>query len=42
MNKSKKMPDYEGAFNYLLDYWDYFPEEERTEIDKELKKRYGV
>lgn len=41
-NKKIKNPDYEGAFNYLLDYWDYFPEEEQAKISKELEKRFGV
>lgn len=39
---NNKKPDYEGAFNYLLDYWDYFPEDERNKISKELEKRFGV
>ena len=31
-------PDYKAAFNILMDYWDYIPEEERYQVDKRLKK----
>jgi hypothetical protein len=30
-------PDYEKAFNILMEYWDCLPEEEREEIDERLK-----
>jgi hypothetical protein len=30
--------NYEKAYNILMDYWDYIPEEERTEVDKRLRK----
>jgi hypothetical protein len=35
--KTKK-PNYEKAYNILMDYWDCIPEEEQEEVDKRLKK----
>ena len=32
-----KQPDFRKAYNVLMDYWDYFPEDARPEIDKRLK-----
>jgi len=29
-------PDYQEAYNVLMDYWDYIPEEERVEVSKRL------
>ena len=29
-------PDYKEAYNILMDYWDYIPEEERAEVSKKL------
>jgi len=29
--------DYKAAFNILMDYWDYIPEEERHIVDQKLK-----
>ena len=29
--------DYKAAFNILMDYWDFIPEEERTSVDNKLK-----
>ena len=34
MNK----PDYKKAYNILMDYWDYIPEDIRPEVDKKLKE----
>ena len=31
------MEDYKAAFNILMDYWDYIPEEERHIVDQKLK-----
>ena len=31
-------PDYKAAFNILMDYWDYLPEEELINIDARLNK----
>tara|TARA_R100001530_G_C4239441_1_gene134925 strand:- start:403 stop:588 length:186 start_codon:yes stop_codon:yes gene_type:complete len=31
-------PDYEAAFNILMEYWDFLPEEEHTIIDEKLNK----
>jgi len=31
-------PDYEKGFNILMDWFNYIPEEDRIEVDKELKK----
>ena len=30
-------PDFKAAYNILMDYWDYIPEEERTSVDKRLR-----
>ena len=29
--------DYKAAYNILMDYWDYIPEEERKSVDKKLR-----
>ena len=41
--RKKKMLDdelhkYQTAFDILMGYWDYFPENMRPEIDKKLKE----
>ena len=28
--------DWKAAFNILMDYWDYIPEEDRKSVDKKL------
>jgi len=33
-----KTPDYEKAYNLLIDFWDYIPEEDREEVHKALKE----
>jgi len=42
MKKTKKenngKPDYEKAYNILMDYWDSLPDEEKPEIDRQLKE----
>ena len=30
-------PDYKAAFNILMDYWDFIPEEARKSVDKRLR-----
>ena len=30
-------PDWKAAFNILMDYWDYIPEEEHIMVDKKLR-----
>lgn len=34
----KKRPNYKRAFNFLMDYWDYLPDEDKKIIDEELNK----
>ena len=29
-------PDWKAAYNILMDYWDYIPEEERKLVDQKL------
>ena len=29
--------DWKAAFNILMDYWDFIPEEERESVDQKLK-----
>ena len=29
-------PDYKEAYNILMDYWDYIPEEEKAEVSKKI------
>ena len=31
------MKDYEAAYNVLMDYWDFIPEEERKIVDQKLR-----
>ena len=31
-------PDYEKAFNILMEYWDGLPDEDKVNIDKRLKR----
>lgn len=33
-----KSPNYEEAYNILMDYFDYLPDEDKKELDKELKR----
>jgi hypothetical protein len=33
-----KTPDYKKAYNILMDYWDSLPDDEKENIDEELKK----
>ena len=35
---TKNKPDFEKAYNILMDYWDYLPDEDKEEINKKLKK----
>ena len=30
-------PDWKAAYNILMDYWDFIPEEERIIVDQKLK-----
>ena len=30
-------PDWKAAYNILMDYWDFIPEEERKSVDQKLK-----
>ena len=30
-------PDWKAAFNILMDYWDYIPEEDRITVDRRLR-----
>ena len=30
-------PDFKAAYNILMDYWDFIPEEERTIVDHKLR-----
>ena len=30
-------PDWKAAYNILMDYWDFIPEEERILVDQKLK-----
>ena len=30
-------PNWRAAFNILMDYWDFIPEEERQLVDRKLK-----
>ena len=30
-------PNWKAAFNILMDYWDFIPEEERKSVDKKLR-----
>jgi len=34
----KNTSDFKAGYNVLMDYWDYFPEDLRPEIDKRLKE----
>jgi len=34
----EKKPDYQKAFNILMDYFDFIPEEERQEVADKLEK----
>lgn len=38
MEKQENKPNYEEAFNLLMEYWDSLPDEEKPRIDKDLKK----
>ena len=31
-------PDYKAAYNILMNYWDYIPEEERHIVDESLRR----
>ena len=31
-------PDYEEAYNIMIDYWEYIPEDLRKELDERLKE----
>ena len=31
------IPNWKAAFNILMDYWDFIPEEERKMVDQKLK-----
>ena len=33
-----KISNYQKAYNLLMDYFDYIPEEEKENLDKQLKK----
>ena len=30
-------PDFKAAYNILMDYWDFIPEEERAIVDQKLR-----
>ena len=36
--KKVSCKNYKKAYNILMDYWDSLPDEEKPEIDKQLKK----
>lgn len=36
--RKKDKPDYEKAFDILMEYFDCIPEDERAEVDKRLRK----
>lgn len=38
MNK----PNYEKAFDILMEYWDSLPDEEKVSIDRRLRLEAGV
>jgi len=42
MNKRKEnqhlLMNYKEAYNILMKYWDYFPDEDKPEIDRRLKE----
>ena len=39
MNKhDEELHRYQTAYDILMSYWDYFPENMRPEIDKKLKE----
>lgn len=35
---SSKKPDFQKAYNILMDYFDYIPEEEKQEVNQKLKE----
>ena len=37
-NKSTNNINYEKAYNVLMDYFDYIPEDEKENLDKQLKE----
>ena len=37
-NKTTNNINYEKAYNVLMDYFDYIPEEEKENLDKQLKE----
>lgn len=38
MAKTKTKPDYEKAYDILIEYWDSLPDEEKPKIHRRLKK----
>lgn len=34
----ESQPDYEKAYDILMEYWDSMPDEEKEDIDKRLKR----
>ena len=34
-------PDWKAAYNILMDYWDFIPEEERILVDQKLRVALG-
>jgi hypothetical protein len=34
--------DFRKAFNILMEYWNYLPDEEKDEIDQRLKEEAGL
>jgi hypothetical protein len=36
--KTIKKDSYVRAYNILMDYWDYLPDEEKAKIDRKLKR----
>lgn len=38
----QKQPDYEKAFDILMDYWDFIPDEDKEGVHYRLTKEAGV
>jgi len=38
LKAKKNKPNYEKGFDILMEYFDCIPEEERVEVDKQLRK----
>ena len=42
MTENKMKPDYEKAYDILMEYWDSLPDEEKESIDLRLKLEAGL